>query len=511
MCTPTRGQLMTGLDCLRNGAMNVSSGRALLRRGLPTMATLFSAAGYRTGQFGKWHLGDNYPYRPQDRGFEETLSFPSSHVGSAPDFFQNDYFHDTYSHNGVRKQSDGYCTDVFFQAAMTWMKGCAAKQEPFLCFLATNAPHGPLFVPAEYRSAYAGQPDQVARFLGMLANIDDNMGRLDKFLNDGGLARDTILIFLTDNGGTAGTAIFNAGLRGKKMALYDGGHRVPCFIRWPGGNLRSPGDIAELTQVQDLLPTLLDLCGVSSVGAAFDGISLAPLLRDTSAALPDRTLVVQFSRMNDPKPKQGDACVLWKKWRLVSDRELYDVAHDRQQATNVIDQHPEIAASLRTYYDRWWRGVSQRIDERESIVIGSDAENPLLLSPVDWEDVFFDQGAQVRQGLRRNGHWNVEVARAGSYEFTLRRWPVESDQPITAGIPVLKHDDGEFPLGVALPIASARLTVGSTHVEKRVEMNDKAIVFNIVLPVGRTLVRTAFLDGNDAEIAGAYYVTVRRK
>ena len=123
MCTPTRGQLLTGQDCLRNGAMNVSSGRTLLRRGIPTMADVFAAGGYRCGQFGKWHLGDNYPYRPHDRGFHESVFFPSSHIGSAPDFWDNDYFDDTYVHNGKREKYSGYCTDVFFGAAMKWRIG----------------------------------------------------------------------------------------------------------------------------------------------------------------------------------------------------------------------------------------------------------------------------------------------------------------------------------------------------------------------------------------------------
>ncbi len=280
MCTPTRGQLMTGCDALRNGAMNVSSGRTLLRRGFPTMADVFKSNGYRTGVFGKWHLGDNYPYRPQDRGFEEAIFFPSSHIGSAPDFFTNDYFDDVYSHNGERKKYDGYCTDVFFDEAKAWMKQRAAAKEPFLCYIPTNAPHGPLFVPEKYREAYAGQKEGVARFFGMLANIDENVGELDAFLRENSLAENTILIFMTDNGGTAGVPVFNAGMRGRKIELYEGGHRVPCFIRWPDGKLREPGDIAELTAVQDILPTLVDLCGLDAPQKAkFDGVSLASLLR----------------------------------------------------------------------------------------------------------------------------------------------------------------------------------------------------------------------------------------
>jgi arylsulfatase len=514
MCTPTRGQLLTGTDCLRNGAMNVSSGRTLLRRGFPTLADAFSAAGYQTGQFGKWHLGDNYPYRPQDRGFEESLFFPSSHVGSAPDWFDNNYFDDVYNHNGVRERQKGYCTDVFFDQAIGWMKASAERREPFFCYLATNAPHGPLYVPAEYREKYEGKglPANVARFFGMIANVDDNVGRLDAFLHESGLANDTIFIFLTDNGGTAGVSVFNAGMRGRKIDLYEGGHRVPCFVRWPAGNLREPGDVAELTQVQDLAPTLLDLCGIGPPAAAtFDGTSLGPLLRGETDSLADRTLVIQFSRMNDPVPKQGDACVLSKRWRLVADKELYDLAADPAQTRNVIEEHADVAARLRHDYERWWAGVAPRLNEHEAIVVGSDNENPLTLSPADWSDVFLDQGRQIREGLRRNGSWHVEVARGGEYAIELRRWWPEAKVPIRSGMPAAKHADGEFPAGVPLPISSARLKSGDFEATREVGETAEAIAFDVTLPAGRTELRTQFLDADGNEIAGAYFVTVRRK
>jgi arylsulfatase A-like enzyme len=514
MCTPTRGQLLTGQDCLRNGAMNVSSGRTLLRRGVPTMADAFAAGGYRCGQFGKWHLGDNYPYRPQDRGFHESLFFPSSHIGSAPDFWDNDYFDDTYVHNGKREKYAGYCTDVFFRESMKWMKGCAEKKQPFFCYLATNAPHGPLFVPAKYRAPFdkLDVKPNVGRFFGMLANIDENVGRLDTFLRDNGLAENTGVIFLADNGGTAGVPVFNAGMRGRKIDLYDGGHRVPCFVRWPGDALRKPGDVGGLTTVQDIFPTLLDLCEVSKPQkAAFDGVSLAKVLRGEGEPPADRMVVVQFSRMNDPVPKKGDACVLWKRWRLVADKELFDLATDPEQKTNVIEKHADVAAQMRAHYEKWWTGVSPKVNDHEAIVIGSDAENPLLLSPADWEDSFLDQGAQVRAGLRRNGAWNVEVAKAGEYEIALRRWPEEADTAIRAGRPVVKHADGQFPAGVALPVASARLKVGDFDATRPVGEGDKALTFAAKLPAGRTKLQAWLLDADGKEIAGAYYVTVRRK
>ena len=345
MCTPTRGQLLTGVDALRNLAMNVSSGRTLLRRDLPTMADLFGTAGYATGIFGKWHLGDNYPYRPQDRGFHETLWYPSSHIGSAPDFWDNDYFDDTYWHNGRRRPLAGYTTDVFFREAMRWMREQALSGKRFLCYLPTAAPHAPHFIPASYREAMAAvvakanlpklEPavrEQLTRYFAMIANIDENMGRIDAFLRETDLRDNTVVVFLSDNGSTFGPRYFNAGMKGGKVTLWEGGHRVPCFIRWPAGELRTAGDVTGLTEVQDLLPTLLDLAGVKAPSTAeFDGISLAGVLRGTSEPPADRALVVQFSRMNHPEPERGDACVLWQRWRLVQDKELYDLAADPAQ------------------------------------------------------------------------------------------------------------------------------------------------------------------------------------
>ncbi len=512
MCTPTRGQLMTGVDCLRNGAMNVSSGRALLRREVRTMADFFAEGGYVAGQFGKWHLGDNYPYRPQDRGFQESIWFPSSHISSAADFWNNDYFDDVYQHNGRREPFQGYCTDVFFDEAIRWMRRCAEREKPFFCYIPLNAAHYPLFVPDKYREPYRGQSRDVASFFGMIANIDENIGKLDKFLGDCGLRENTILLFLTDNGGTVGVRLFNAGMRGKKIDLYEGGHRVPCFWRWPAGNLRPAGDAAGLTECQDILPTLVDLCGLQKhAGTRFDGISLANLLRGQTERLPDRMLVVQFSRMNHPAPAKGDACVMWDRWRLIQDRELYDVQADPGQKQNVLADHPEVTAKMRAHYKRWWAGVAPRVNEFSPIHIGSDRENPMMLSPCDWQDMFLDQSAQVRRGVGKNGIWDLIVEQEGEYEISLRRWPQEAGVPITSGVPEYEAVDGRYPQGVALPVAQTRLRIADIDETKAVRPGDEAVAYTVHLKAGRTQLQTWFYDEGKEELCGAYCVYVLRK
>jgi arylsulfatase len=511
MCTPTRGQLLTGIDALRNGAMNVSSGRTPLRRGIPTLADALRGAGYRTGLFGKWHLGDNYPYRPNDRGFEEAVWFPSSHVGSAPDGWNNDYFDDVYRHNGRARAYPGYCTDVFFGEASRWIRERAARREPFFAYIATNAPHGPLYVPQKYRDLYKDQPRNVATFFGMIANIDENVGGLDALLRETGLRENTILVFLTDNGATVGLNVFNAGMRGKKIDLYDGGHRVPCFIRWPAGNLGPPRDVGELTQVQDLLPTILHLCGFPGHDPTWDGVTLEPLLTGRVERLPDRVLVIQFSRMNAPEPKKGDACVLWKRWRLVADRELYDLDRDPAQQKDVSAQHPDVVARLRGHYERWWAGVAPRLNEFSPVTVGSDAENPTLLSPCEWQDVFLDQSRQVRLGEPKNGAWNVVVDRDGTYAIELRRWPREADAPLAAGLPALQVTDGQLVAGKALPVAKARLKVADVDRAEDVGKDAKAVTFTVPLRAGRTRLQTWFADAAGRDLCGAYYVYVERK
>jgi hypothetical protein len=196
---------------------------------------------------------------------------------------------------------------------------------------------------------------------------------------------------------------------------------------------------------------------------------------------------------------------------LIQDKELYDLASDFSQQTNVIDKHPTVVARMRADYERWWDRVAPGVNEFSALVIGADAENPSLLSPADWQDSFLDQGRQVREGLRRNGTWNVVVERAGDYEFELRRWPREAAAALAGGLPAQRHTDGEFPPGVALPIAQARVRVGGCDERRAVAPDDQSVTFTATLPAGRTQLQTWFYDAEGRELCGAYYVYVTRK
>lgn len=510
MCTPTRGQLLTGMDACRSGATSVCAGRSFIRPGIPTMGDIFSAAGYKTALFGKWHLGDSFPNLPHHRGFQESVYHLGWGITSMADLWQNDYFDGRFRKNGVLQQFSGYCTDVWFNLSLDWIKKRKANDEPFLLYLPTNAPHGPLWVPGKYKEPY-DKPGVPAAFFGMIANLDENLGRLLKTLDETGLAENTILVFFHDNGGTAGIKLFNAGLRGRKTTYYEGGHRAACFIRWPGGKLLPQQDINDLTEVQDLLPTLIDLCGLEQPARArFDGMSLASRLRGASEPrLADRTLVVQYGQ----KPEKFDSAVLWQKWRLVRGQELYDLRADPGQQQDMSATHPDVVARMRNHYEQWWMKVAPLLAEPVPILIGADAENPVTLSAADWWNVYCDNMRDLRLGKEANSVWNIEVAKDGRYEIGLRRWPKEADAPIAAGVPVFHAVDGELPAGRALPIASVRLKVGDVLDEtKPVPTDAKEITFTMSLKAGMKLPLHSFCyDSSGKELCGAYFAYVTRK
>ena len=508
-CSPTRSALLTGRYSTRTGVWHTIMGRSLMRPEEVTLAEVFRDAGYRTGIFGKWHLGDNYPLRPQDQGFEEVFVHGGGGVGQTPDYFGNDYFDDTYFRNGVPEQVEGYCTDVWFNETLRFIE--SNKEQPFLLYLPTNAPHGPFLVAPEYSEPYrqAGLSEILANFYGMITNFDDNMGRLLEGLENLGLADNTILIFMTDNGSQVGAADeeferyfgaieegafrgFNAGMRGRKGSEYDGGHRVPFFIRWPAGGLEGGRDVPQLTAHIDVPPTLMGLAGIEQTeGPPLDGASLAPLLRRDSESWPERTLFVHSQRIEYPE-KWRKSAVMTERHRLVNGEELYDIEADPGQANDLASERPELVAELRRGYEAWWQSLASGFDEYVRIGVGSEAENPAHLTAHDWhapqEQVPGDQG-HIRNGLLGNGYWEVEVTQPGKYRVKLRRWPPEAEGPLEA-----KH---------------ARVKIGDPSKEQDVSAGATSASFEMDLPAGPARLQT-WLTKPDGSERGAYYVEVTR-
>ncbi|MHC4266610.1 MAG: arylsulfatase, partial [Planctomycetota bacterium] len=465
------------------------------------------AGGYRTGIFGKWHLGDNCPFRPHDRGFDESLVHGGGAIGNSPDYWGNDYFDDTYYRNGKPEKFEGYCTDVWFSEAIKFIQ--ANKNRSFLCYLSTNAAHGPFLVPEKYSDFYKekGVESPLAKFYGMITNIDENVGRLRGKLDELGISDNTIVIFMTDNGSGPGRRPeYNVGMRGAKGSEYEGGHRVPCFIYWPGGNLTGGWDVKHITAHIDILPTLIDLCGLSSVPEViFDGISLVPLLKKEKQNWPERTIVTDSQRLDHPL-KWRRCAVMTDRWRLINGEELYDIKADPGQDEDIADKHSQVVEKLRRDYDKWWDDTSKRFGEYCHIIIGSENENPSCLTTHDIHgQVMWDQ-SQVREGERTDGFWAVEVERPGTYEISLMRWPKEANKAITEQVFIQKME----PDRESTTATHARLKIADVDITKPILPGAVEVKFTVQLQPQQTRLQAWFMnDRGNGYAFGAYYVYVK--
>jgi arylsulfatase A-like enzyme len=502
-CTPTRAALMTGRYPARTGAYRTSSGRTMMHTDERSIAHAFSDSGYVTGMVGKWHLGDSAPHRPQDRGFQDVVWHRCGGVGQASDYWGNDYFDDTYERNGKFEKFEGYCTDVWFEESIRFIE--ENKENPFFLYLATNAPHGPYLVDPSWSRPYTDNADwsQGDRFYGMIANFDHNLGLLRKHLYELGIADNTILIFMTDNGTAQGGQFesltseavkgFNAGMRGKKSSVYEGGHRVPFFIHWPDGGLTGGRDLDNLSAHLDVLPTLAALCGIKiSTDNTLDGKSFARNLKDFQTLPHRESLVVQFQGgayfKEQPKPWEF-SCVLKKNWRLINGKELYDLRKDPSQRDDIAAQYPNIVTEMRVLYMPFWESVSPRITP-VSIDLGNPTQNPTILSSQDWYmpagNPPWNFGA-IRKLPRTTGPWKVNVKHGGRYRLTLRQWPKEAGKKVEA--------------------VRAKIQIAGQVHESVVESGVEGVIFEIKLPAGKTELTTWLYDAK-GEAGGAYFTEV---
>jgi arylsulfatase len=509
VCTPTRGQLMTGLDSLHNLACAVTSGRTLLRRDIPIMAEFFRKGGYATGLFGKWHLGHEYPDRPMDKGFDKAIWFKGWGLQSEIEF-DNDYVNPRFLDGLETKRASVYCTDFWFGEAMNWMAQQKDKGKPFLTYLAVNAAHMPLWPPDKYADMYKGKTGpMMAPYFAMVASLDDNFGRLDEWLKQNDLYRDTIVVFMTDNGSAFPQQGYNAGLREGKASNYDGGHRVPCFLRYPEGGFEADLDVSTPAQIQDILPTLLDICGVSPGKAKFDGASLVPLMK--KQPIKDRMFVVQYGARQ--RPVKYDASVIWNQWRLQKGTELYDIVKDRAQKTNVSDQFPEIAGRMKAFYDDWWAKLGPGLSAPIPMLIGTTAQNPVMLTSIDWWEVDADNINFVSQavGGPRGGYWTVQVETAGRYSIELRRWPFHTNKPIGSEGPRVTINgralDHKYKL---IPAHEVVLEANGAEQCLSVKPEDVGATFQVSLPKGRSKLQGWFRDSEGKDLCGAFYALVTK-
>ncbi|HTM52582.1 MAG TPA: arylsulfatase, partial [Pirellulales bacterium] len=406
----------------RTGAIDTYLGRSTMAADETTLAEMLSAAGYRTGIFGKWHLGDNYPSRAMDQGFQKSLVHRGGGIGQPADPPNNHYNDPVLLEDGREVSTSGYCSDIFTTAAIEFIRAQGAQ--PFFAYLAFNCPHTPLELPRGAQNPYAGEVDEeTAKLYTMVRNVDENIGRLMAALDKLKLTSNTIVIFLTDNGPQSRR--YNGELKDLKGSVHDGGIRVPCLIRWPGV-LEAGRKVDAVTAHIDLAPTILELCKVERPkAAAFDGVSLADVLRSEQGALAKRNLFFQWHRGDQPERFRACA-VRGTRYKLVQpvgrdERELvpawalYDMQADPGETTNIIEANSQLASELKAAYERWFDDVSSTRGYPEPrIVVGTSHENPVTLTRQDW------RGASAGWAKDSLGSWQIEVAAGGIYDVTLR-------------------------------------------------------------------------------------------
>jgi len=409
-CSPTRAALMTGQHSMRAGVWHTIMGRSLLPPEKTTLAEALRHLGYRTGIFGKWHLGDNYPYRATDQGFQHVVVHGGGGVGQTPDYWGNVQFDDTYFVNNTPRTFSGNSTDVWFDEAEAFLR--EGREQPTFALIALNAPHRPWRAPIPHIQPYLsmGLPMPMAKFYAMISHLDARIGHLREVIAD--LSRPTVLVFLSDNGSAfsfseqyllgdpdkvldklrmmPGAADWapNAGMRGFKGSVYEGGHRTPLFVWYPG--VGGGRDVDVLAAHFDIFPTLLDLAGVKFDEAELDGKSLARYV--TGAGEPDsttpRSIVVTNQRVFIPKFERP-AAVLTERWRYVVHGEeglveLFDIKTDPSQSINVASAHPETVQSLQAELEAWWAPYSESRFQARAIPIGVAEHGTVRLTAMDW-------------------------------------------------------------------------------------------------------------------------------
>ena len=436
VCSPTRSSLMTGRYNYRTGVVDTFVGRSMMHADEVTVAEMLRDAGYRTGLFGKWHLGDNHPLRPQDQGFEEVLTLRGGGIAQPSDPPGGSSYADPILfQNGKAKRLKGYVTDVLTDAAISFISAKDAK--PFLAYVAYNCPHSPFQVQDADWQPYRGidlgvdafpktgspwvtpkvKTEDIGKAYGMIANIDMNVGRLIAKVPD-----NTLVIFLTDNG--PGGVRWNAGLRNRKGTVYDGGIRVPFYVRWKG-ELAAGRKVNTPAAHIDITPTILEACGVPAPKkVALDGRSVLPLLKGGKVDWPDRHLFFQWHRGDVPELERACA-VRGPRYKLVQAAgvqvgkytpkfELFDIDNDPFEQKDLAPDKPDLVREYRERHADWYREVkSNRNFAGPRMRLGSDKENPSVLTRQDW------RGPKAGWTPESEGHWDVTVDRAGTYRVTI--------------------------------------------------------------------------------------------
>ncbi len=495
VCSPTRANLMTGRYNYRTGVIDTYIGRSMMRTEEVTIAEILKKAGYATGIFGKWHLGDCYPMRPMDQGFDEALVLKGGGLAQPSEPFENQrhYTNPYLFHNGKMVQEKGYCTDVYFNHAMKFIEKNVRENKPFFAYIPTNAPHGPFHdVPKDLFEKYKAMDiasialdakpnaDVLAAIAAMIENIDQNVGRLFSFLKKTGTEENTIVVFLTDNG--PNTRRYVRQLRGKKGEVLEGGIRTVLYMHWPAkfdGHEKSAIRVAHY----DLMPTLLEAAGVPVPDTLhFDGRSFLPLLKDEDVSWPERYLFLQWHRGDEPEPLNSFAMV-GQKWELIrqgtGEFELYDIVNDPGEKNNLAGQHPEIVEEMKKGYLEWFHDVSTTRPgnyAKPRIVIGTDHETETILTAQDWTRL-------SGKGWGNKGSWGLTVAQPAVFDIIVRP-------------------------GKHIPGWTANLKIGKLSLSKPFDDNDRLTFEGIELEPGD--INVVSWISKDTTLFGPHHVIFKR-
>ena len=371
---------------------------------------------------------------------------------------------------------------------------------------------------------YKDQSDNIAAFYGMITNIDDNVGKTRKLIEELGIADDTIFVFTTDNGSASGTKIYNAGMRKGKGSPYDGGHRVPFFLHWPAGGITQQHDVPQLTHAVDIVPTLLAMTGVKKPdGVKFDGLSIADLLDPKKdVEWEDRFVISDSQRVRDPI-KWRSSSVMSQKYRLINGKELYEIGVDPGQENDIAKAHPEVVETMREFYEKWWAELEPTFSQTTEIYLGHPDHPVVSLTAHDWIQKIYPPWHQgmVRKAVREEkdsdtlthkGHWAVKVVEDGKYKIALRRWPEESNVAINAALPaganvVGPSDTFRSEPGNAIGATHGVLRIDDKDLDRSpVGANAQDVSFETELKAGSYRLAPYF-EIKEGEL-GAYYVVV---
>ncbi len=516
LSTPTRSSIISGRYPIRNGAWATFKGRDMLAHTQPTIAEIFSDGGYATALFGKWHLGDNYPSRATDCGFDLAVQHASGGVGELSDYWGNSYFDDTYLVNNKPTKFSGYCTDVWFSEAIKYMERQRTQSEPFFLYLATNAPHSPHIAPERntknYEDIAAKGIIKDAAYYGQIENIDENFARLEEYLQRSGLAENTILIFTTDNGAPPANNPCTFGYRGGKHSPMEGGHRVPFFIRWARAGIGGGVDVDGLATHVDLVPTLAAMCGidVSDKMNYLDGIDISKTLLKREPIAEDRTVFIHHRQTYLPPFDEKGSVVMQGKWRLLNGRELYDVVADRPQKINLAKEYPDVVKSLKAA-NAEFIAETKKLPEYQSLVpsVIDPAQQPVTVLTIqhakgDSPGLWMPQ--QIASGIKnKNNGYMVKPIGTQRVTIALARWPRECPGLIW-GVPK-ENPKGMFEYKAIKP-ELARLKVGDRFYEQKITADMMEAEFQVEL-TEEIYIEAEFIE-NDSPF-GAYYIYITER